>query len=150
MESVHDLDVDLAALEKNILEQERKIDDLVRRHNAVLAKARELNHALGLGQIDRPEASPTSVILDAAEAILREAGSGGLSSSRIWERLESQGIYVAGKNPASNLSAKLSQAKGRFVSGGPNLGWRLASASAKPSPTLNSHEPSFDGAAASL
>ena len=91
----------------------------------LLAKERDLLDMMG--STLKPVAS-TADILDAAEAVLREAGDASLSSSVIWERLEEQGVYVGGKNPAANLSAKLSQAKGRFVSGGPALGWRLAQA----------------------
>ena len=117
--------IDLDGLMQETAERERRVEEAMQAITKLLAKERDLLDMMGA--TPKPGASPTAAILDAAEAVLREAGDAGLSSSVIWEKLEEQGVCVGGKNPAANLSAKLSQAKGRFVSGGPTFGWRLAS-----------------------
>ncbi len=72
---------------------------------------------------DTPK-SATREILDGTEKILREEGRPMLSGE-ILKRLNERGIYVRGRNPSTNLSSKISQARHRFVSNGRRKGWSL-------------------------
>ena len=80
-----------------------------------------------VGQGPIPPISNATIheILDGAEEILREEGR-IMYSREILERLEERSIHVGGKNPASNLSSKISQnSNGRFISHGRGKGWSL-------------------------
>ena len=72
------------------------------------------------------ETSPTSVILDGVETILKANGQ-TMTTGDILSSLSERGITVGGGNPSSNLSAKLSKDGERFRSYGRGRGWGLVS-----------------------
>ncbi len=118
-----DFDPDIA--DKQLAEREKKIEALMKRLAKMQARERELK-AKGLGRSESPPLSTLNDILNGAEEVLREEGRPMLSRE-ILEELEACDIHVGGSSPASNLSAKMSQAKGRFVSNGRGKGWSLPS-----------------------
>ena len=73
---------------------------------------------------ETPEPSSTRMILDEAAKVLLDQTAPMLSGT-LFERLGQKGIVVGGSNPASNLSAKLSNARDRFQSHGRGKGWSL-------------------------
>ena len=134
MEPLSDPNLTVEAIEQRITQREQKIEALQRRLASLRSRERELQDAViefesvwGLDPTEKPSPSSLSDILDGAEKVLREAGGGPMFSREIWKRLEESGVHVSGKDPASNLSAKLSQEKDRFVSQGRGKGWCLPS-----------------------
>ena len=88
-------------------------------------KVRDYIRAGELGDTEIPRSS-TREILKGTEEILREEG-GPMLSGEILRRLNDRGIHVGGRNPSTNLSSKISQARDRFISNGRRKGWRLPS-----------------------
>ena len=134
MEPLSDPNLTLEAIADRITRREQEIEALQRRLAGLQSKERALQDAVvefdaiwGLAPTEKPSPSSLSDILDGAEKVLREAGGGPMFSREIWKKLEETGVYVSGNDPASNLSAKLSHAKDRFVSQGRGKGWCLPS-----------------------
>ena len=134
MEPLSDPNLTLEAIAERITRREQEIEALKRRLAGLRSKERELQDAViefesvwGLNPTEKPSPSPLPDILDGAEKVLRRAGGGPMFSREIWKKLEEAGVHVSGNDPASNLSAKLSQAKDRFVSQGRGKGWCLPS-----------------------
>ena len=134
MEPLSDPNLTLKAISERITRREQEIEELKRRLATLRSRERELQDAViefeaiyGLSSVsetDAREASPTISLLDEAETILRESGR-TMFSREILTELQNRGFHVAGNDPASNLSAKLSHAKERFVSQGRGKGWGL-------------------------
>ena len=75
-----------------------------------------------------PKPSETKLILDSSYEILRTAESHELPMhvAEICSRLEARGLYVGGKKPAGNLSAKLGRDERFRSEGRGGGGWSLA------------------------
>ena len=120
---------------KMLEQRERRVADLQARLDAVKEAekqiAREITASLN-GASPKPASrsrkrSATNEILDASYEILRAAESHELPMhvAEICSRLEAQSIYVGGKNPAGNLSAKLGRDERFRSEGRGGGGWSL-------------------------
>ena len=134
VDPLSDPNLTLKAIAERIIRREQEIEDLMRRLVSLRSRERELQDAIlefeavyGLSSVNETgarEASSTVSLLDEAETILRESGR-TMFSREILTELQNRGFHVSGNDPASNLSAKLSHAKERFVSQGRGKGWGL-------------------------
>jgi len=75
--------------------------------------------------------SPTALVLDESEAILREANRPMLAAD-IYEKLIRRGVRINGKNPKGNLTAKFSTKRGIFHLNKETKLWSLTEWANKP------------------
>ena len=97
-----------------------EIDRFIKTYNT-LNKADSQDQPKAKGWAGRT--SDTQVILDAVADILSKESP--LKPADIVSRLKHLDIRIEGKNPANNISAKLSGAKDRFKTLGRGMGWTL-------------------------
>ena len=101
-----------------------ELDETASRIDHLFGRLFELMPDDALPTTEAGSASSTNEILDGAEMILMDRKRPMLTGA-ILAALEDIGVVVGGVSPSSNLSAKLSQDKGRFQNHGRGIGWGL-------------------------
>ena len=132
-----DPNLSLKAIDQLITRREEEIKLLRARLEGLKRKEEELRAEVitfdalygleAVVELPDSKSSPTSILLAKVESILRNAGR-RMSSRMILEEINEAGLHVSGKDPSSNLAAKLTHAANasdRFRSFGRAEGWGL-------------------------
>ena len=127
----HALRNDAARMAAEADEIDASISQILEGHRKLAAKLPKAPPARAVRAGNGKKRAPTmtNTIRDAVERLLQEIGGGPIPTADLVRLLDERcNIRVTGKMPINNLSAKLSLAKGRFVSHG-RQGWALPSQS---------------------